>query len=39
MVKNELTKKILKIASLYEKQDFEKLKEELGEYKGNIEDN
>ena len=39
MVKNELTKKILKIASLYEKQDFEKLKEDLGEYKGNIEDN
>ena len=39
MIKKELSKKILKIASLYEKQDLEKLKEELGEYKGNIEDN
>jgi len=39
MVKNELTKKILRTASLYEKQDLEKLKEDLGEYKGNIEDN
>src|SRR6056300_458582 len=39
MVKNELTRKILRTASLYEKQDLEKLKEDLGEYKGNIEDN
>jgi len=38
-IQNELSKKILKIATLYEKQDLQKLKEELGEYKGNIEDN
>ena len=38
IIKKELSKKILKIASLYEKKDLEKLKEELGEYKGNIED-
>ena len=32
-VKYEIQKKILKIAALYEKDDIEKLKEELGEYK------
>ena len=32
-VKYEMQKKILKIAALYEKDDIEKLKEELGEYK------
>lgn len=32
-VKKEISKKILKIAALYEKKDLEKLKEELGEYK------
>jgi len=39
VIKKELSKKILKIASLYEKQDLQKIREELGEYKGNIEDN
>ncbi len=33
LVKKEVSKKILKIASMYEKQDLKKLKEELGEYK------
>ena len=37
LIKSELSKKILKIASLYEKQDVEKLKEELGEYKSNTD--
>ena len=32
-IENEISKKILRIASLYEKKDIEKLKEELGEYK------
>ena len=35
IIKNELSKKILKVASLYEKKDLEKLKEELGEYRVN----
>lgn len=33
VVKKEISKKILKIAALYEKKDLEKLKEELGEYR------
>lgn len=33
-VEKEISKKILKIAALYEQEDFEKLKKELGEYKG-----
>ena len=32
-VQKELSKKILRIASLYKKQDLEKVKKELGEYK------
>ena len=33
IVKKEISKKILKIAALYEKQDLKKIKEELGEYR------
>ena len=32
-VKNEVSKKILKLASIYEKQDLKKIKEEIGEYR------
>ena len=32
-VQKELSKKILKVAALYKKQDLEKVKQELGEYK------
>jgi hypothetical protein len=32
-VEKELSKKILKVAALYKKQDLEKVKKELGEYK------
>jgi hypothetical protein len=31
-VKNELKLKILKIAALYEKEDVERIRQELGEY-------
>ena len=39
LVKKEISKKILKIAALYEKKDLKKLKETLGEYKGLGESN
>lgn len=34
-VKKQLSKKILRIASLYEKEDLDRIKKELGEYKTN----